>query len=1235
MNFIKKHKIFLSIILCIILVLYVLFVFALPKLVNLNNYKDEIKKLVEQSTKLSFELQDIKLVTTPSLKAGAKLSGLKIAYPDGKEIVAAENAEAKISILPLIFKTLKISDVTVNSPSFNLVFLTDGQIDIVKYITNNLEQTSQASQTPAAELPLKISASLPVVKVTDYSLTLKDEKSSNMFAVKGNNFVFDKAVLNKHLRVTTDGKILVNDNTNVNYDVRLASFWPAITASETTDNQQQTMPQIDFIQELVKYDPKADIKADITAKEHNGHIDLDGYLNVDKLSIKLNGKKLPDSHFHLLSKGHETDIDSAVYVSASEKANLQSKITTGNKTKVDVNLSTDKISFSSLQNFAIALLNSLNMQNDIASLKVTGYIKSNFNVKTDLKTFESSGTFNIVDGSVAHKVIPVTINDITAYIDFSGNALNIKDAYTYVNGTKITAKGSVDSSSNADVSVSSGNINIAPLFNAFAPADMKKSFVLNSGILNIDVILKGKLSEIQPDIDVALTKFLLKTKTPMPVIFVNIPSLKIDVNPQQAVINPFDIVFNSSNVKVSGSVKDYLKDMKINITADGSIKANDINLLLPKETRALIGTKGAIPVKALISGNAQKIDIKAQAYPDANNYFSPVSVKKMTGKNGLVNAELSYANDNLDIVDVSLYMPSKSTVSEDFAKNKKGASKMAGISGTIANISSSYPQMKILFSIPEPVLLSHTLMPDASLTARGDLNLIGTLNAPAYKGFISIKDINLPSLLTKVQGVDLEFNDNTISANIQNLDINKTVLNIIADASAAFGDVFVIKSMKLSSNDLNVDNLFAAMDKMNALFASSAGAGSSSGSAAGNVLPVKISNGTAEIKKFTMKQIGGNFIASDITGGFTLVNDLVRIPDLKASVYGGTVNADVSYNVKTTAVTAKVKGVKVDANKAVGVFTGLKDQIKSNLDFNADIKLKGTTYEQQMKSLNGTADFELKDGQLGSLGRFESFLQADNLLSQSFVKTSIGSLVNTISPYNTGKFSYLNGKVVLSGGKAVLQQVKMSGEHMSLLLQGTVNILSLDSSIEILGSLSNEVVTALGPIADLSVEKFVSLIPTFGTKIASAMNTFNAAANKTVLQTIPPLTPAKTNTKSFKVNLKGNLNKPASVFDGFKWLNTPEKIQEEQTELNKEVQQQTAPVTKEELKQQAQQAVSQTKEQMKQNAVQAVKNNEKVQQLQENKAVKVLGGLYNIYKNSKESQQSQQNATPAAEQSEK
>ena len=417
--------------------------------------------------------------------------------------------------------------------------------------------------------------------------------------------------------------------------------------------------------------------------------------------------------------------------------------------------------------------------------------------------------------------------------------------------------------------------------------------------------------------------------------------------------------------------------------------------------------------------------------------------------------------------------------------------------------------------------------------------------------------------------------------------------------------------MKVTSLDFNVDKIFKAMDKINTATATSSNTANSTPSSS-PILPVKISDGKLYLQKLIMKQIGGNLEISDITGDFTLANDIFKLNNLKASVFLGTISGNVVYNVKTTATTAKIRGVKIDANPAVTIFTALKDQIMGKADFNADIKLKGATYEQQMKTLNGTVDFSLKNGQMGSLGRFETFLKADNLLTQSFIATKIGNIISTIAPYNTGKFEYMNGKVNLKNGTANLSPIKISGPHMSLILTGNVNILTMISNIQILGSLSPAVINAIGPVADLSVEKFASYIPKFGTKIASALNTYNAAANKTELDKIPALTPAKTGTKAFKVLLNGNLNNPPSAVKRFQWLNTPEKIKEEQSALEKAVVPKL-PTNKEEIKEIV-------KEDIKQGVSNAIKNNEKIQQIQKNKTVKTLGDIYNFYKGAKSSE---------------
>lgn len=1226
-NFLNKHKVLISVILGLIVIFYLAFLFVVPNVINLNNYKKDIQKLVSDTTMLNLDFDNLKIVTTADLKAGVNIENAALSYANGKKIASVKDAEVKIAVLPLIFKTLRVTDISAANLEANVTLQKDGQVDIVRHMEKVLAENSSAADTDISddlsededldmemqEFPVKFSYKLPVVKINNYLFVLNDEKNAAALNLKGDTFVFDEAVLNKHFRVSSSGKFLLNGKENVLYNFRVKTFWPAVASSQ--DNASSGLPDVDFVKALLTYNPKADIEADLILKEHLGHTDINGYINADRLSVKLNGKKLPDSYFHLKSDGHNSVVESDIYVGSDEKAEINGVFSHAHNTKIDLAVKSDRISFESIKEFALAVLNSLNISNDIDSVIAKGFIKADFKLKTDLKKFESQGDLNIVDGFISHKTVPVKIDKINADVDFSGNSVDIKNAIAYVNGEEIKAKGTIKEQSNAavaDISVYSAGINISPLFNAFAPVEIKNAYSLKSGIVNFSVNVKGKLNEIKPVVEAGLKNAVLKTKAPMPLLTVSCKDVKISADTTDIKIIPFDILLNNSKISVSGGVYDYLKKMKIDIKADGYLQSNDLKNLLPKEAAAFAGAKGRMPLYAFIKGNDKKIESGIQAYTDANNHFSPVTVKKMIGKSGLVNIYAVLSGDKLLLEDASLYQSSKATFTKDFVSNKKGAKKVAGINGEISGLSTAYPDLQLNFSVPDVLVLSSAVMPDAKLTLRGDLSVSGYLNNLSnlfYKGYFFVKDVSVPDFLTKIQDADIEFNDQVITAKIQNLDINGTSFNIDADASSKFTSVFGIKTLKVSSANFDADKLFAAMDKINksAAMQSSSAVGSS-GSSSGLALPVKIADGDLYIQKFKMKQAFGLFEASDISSDFTLYNDLFTLKNFKASVYGGNVTGLIKYNVATTQVNAKINGSKINANPAISVFTGLKDQVVGNADFDADIKLKGADYEQQMKSLNGKVNFSLKDGQMGSLGRFETFLKADNLLSQSFVSTKIGSLVSTVAPYNTGKFAYLKGDIDLKNGVAFLAPVQMSGPHMSLLLNGNVNILSLISNIEILGSLSPEVTKSLGPVADLSVEKFASFIPKFGAKIASALNTYNAAANKSVLEKIPALTPEKTNTKSFKVLLNGNLNNPTGAIKRFQWLNTPEKIEEEQAAIEKSLMP-SLPVTKEELKEQI-------KEDVKQGVTNALQNNEKVQEIQQNKAVKTLGEIYKFYKKS-------------------
>ena len=98
MLFLQKYKKILVVLVSIIAVFYALFLFVLP-LVNLNFLKKDIQKIVKDSVKLNLDIENIKIVTTPNLKAGVRIDGIELAYLNGKNILQLDKAETKIALL--------------------------------------------------------------------------------------------------------------------------------------------------------------------------------------------------------------------------------------------------------------------------------------------------------------------------------------------------------------------------------------------------------------------------------------------------------------------------------------------------------------------------------------------------------------------------------------------------------------------------------------------------------------------------------------------------------------------------------------------------------------------------------------------------------------------------------------------------------------------------------------------------------------------------------------------------------------------------------------------------------------------------------------------------------------------------------------------------------------------------------------------------------------------------------
>ena len=153
----------------------------------------------------------------------------------------------------------------------------------------------------------------------------------------------------------------------------------------------------------------------------------------------------------------------------------------------------------------------------------------------------------------------------------------------------------------------------------------------------------------------------------------------------------------------------------------------------------------------------------------------------------------------------------------------------------------------------------------------------------------------------------------------------------------------------------------------------------------------------------------------------------------------------------------------MDAEKAIAGAAGIKNALSGKLGFNADVTLHGATDVEMIKNLKGNVSFNIADGTLGNIGRFENFLFADNISSNAIFKSAMNSISALPAIKNTAEFKTISGDLTFDNGWARLNPVKTTGPSMAYYITGRYNILNGTANVIVLGRLSAEIIKLLGP----------------------------------------------------------------------------------------------------------------------------------------------------------------------------
>ena len=1201
----KALKITLILITSFLLLLYGAFLFVVPYFVKFDDYTYELNDDDNAEQGLIIKAENIRVSTDWNLSAGARIGQINGYYKSGKKFAQVDNLDVTVSIPYLFIKQIKIDKVSVDKIIARLGVEKDGSFTLEKYIPQNNE--NQNSQV-AMQLPygLNFSENMPNISADKYSITLTDNSNGKKYSVKGSDFKVSDFHLNKKIRVKALGAIILDGRKQFDYNIDVTSHvMPDFAVQQVAESNEKKINIIDILSNIYKLNLTANVVANLKLKGSFDDLKTYGNASIQNLSVKVQGVQLPESRIDLGIDGNTIKILSDLYTGKNEKANIDGLFQYGKKRCIDLNVKSKHLELKSLFALINASLNSFGLS-DINGLQANGVINADFNIKSDFKTINSDGFLKVTDANIYYNIFKVALKKINADIDFSRNQINIKNASADFNGAPLSLKGAIDTNAYANLSILADKIPLKAALVSLGQIALLNENDIKSGVVTLNGVIKGKLDIIKPQINVNLANISIYNKpnklnavlsnakieaqtdgvntdgiaainglklslTGLPTF--SIPSSKLSFDENNINFDNVNVYLNNSKINILGKIKDYSNSkMNIDITANGMLGANDIKNSLDKSIRDTVNATGRLPIAVKITGNDKVQNINGQILANNTNHLSIVDVSSLNGKTSLINASMIIENNILKINDMSInVLPVNRSLSSDFNTNLSGASKILSTKGSISNLTGKTQNINGLnISIPTQSTISIPGYKNSKVQIKGDINVSGSITNPVITGMLNIPNVSIPTLQTTAKNITVNATKNLIDVYCGQLNIADSSMNIVATMNSNMSKGINIKSMEFNATNINADTLSAMLVNLpQAEIAPGTDAG------------ITITSGKAKIERIS----SGTIVATNITSDFNLHNNLFKMNNISGIAYGGKIAGNIDYNLLYSSTNINIQGRNLIAQSAMYACTGVKNLIEGTLDFDAiNLKTIGLTEEQIMQTLKGNVNFQVLNGQMGTLGKLENLLYAQNILANNVLKTTMGAVAGAVKVKKTGNFKYIKGQISLRNGWALLDKVQTSGSAMSMYITGKYNILTNYAQITALGRLSDEVVDVLGPIGKFSVNSLIASIPKIGSVTSSMINQITTNPAGENLSLLPSLTPVQENTKEYKVLIDGAIDSTSAV-KSFKWLATP-KASSTTSSDNSETQntQTTSPI-----QQSAQQAVQKAKTNV-QNAINKVIN---------------------------------------------
>ena len=1169
----------------IIVLIYLGFLFVLPNVIKIEDYKSEIQKLVAEQTKLKLDFNNAKVVTTPLLGAGIKAEDISVKLPDDSVLFSADKIQARIALPSVLLMTVKVSCLEIESPFVILVFINDDNFKLVKLIENKLNagkeqkletqgQTSKLDDGKFKFNPAWIRIKVPNVKLYNYRVLVNDLKSKHFLNLRGEELTLGY-FNGKTAKVKTYAELYSDENKNITANIDINTFLPKFGTKLDKEDDPAERIDIAFVNPVTmyrNYDLKANLDTKLRIRNHRGNASSYGHFNIENATLKVSQLTLPESYLRAKTFGTQVTLDTNIYPVKDQYIQLLGSLNYGSRPKMDMRIKTGTIKFNDMVILAKAIMDSLHIRNELAQIKAEGQLDADCYIKTNFKKWNSEGSVVIKDGGVSVRNLGKVLSNGNINIKLDNNILDIRNSSILIGNAPLFIDGSIDEKSVADIKIKADKIPLPALFNAFAPADLRSKYNFKSGLATLDLGLSGKLKEAVAGVKFALANLNVSDKSlsitneklsgefftnkkgqngkfdnlnlvisiPKTGSKVAIPALNIEVAENNIKVKENSIILNDkTNLKYSGGITDYNNLESVNFLVQGNVDTNDLIKLIGKEFKPFINSKGSIPVKLTVEGDKQKQTLFAQALCDKENFITPVDLANIAGQNISLQSVIDFKPNRIKIKKTGIF---KRIVSVDEKGNEVvSLGEVLGVDGTLEGDRINL----IKITIPETLKGKIYAFPQSAFEFKGRAYVFGEMAAPRMRGGFDIANLSIPELMLTLRDANLDFKGHTADFVLKDLILNESDIQLNSKISLIPASVINILNLDVKSRYFNLDKVMKVSEKAMAYVPKSTAPASKSAPAD---IPVVIKDGSIDFARI----ITGKIDIKNTTSKIAFANNVFYINNLKTNVFDGRVRGNISVNLLSMLLNIAVQGNGVDVEKALLDAAGMKDTLSGTASFDTGISLSGTTFEEQIKSLKGRVNFTVKDGQFGPFGKLENLIIAENIRESQLFQTALGGIISGLTTIDTTHFSELTGTLNFNDGICNIHPITSLGSILSLYISGDFDILRNYADMSVRARMASLVSNLLGPIGAINPVNLINSAASLNIVTAKAFSIFCVMVPEEEINAIPSFANKYIDNAAtkFQLEVRGDAAKPLSLVKSFKWLATQSEIESAEEYVN-------------------------------------------------------------------------------------